>query len=26
MIRAGILTASDKGFAGERTDESGKVI
>lgn len=26
MIKAGILTASDKGFAGERTDESGKVI
>ncbi len=26
MIKAGILTASDKGFAGERDDESGKVI
>lgn len=26
MIRAGILTASDKGFKGERVDESGKVI
>jgi len=26
MIRVGVLTASDKGFAGERTDESGKVI
>lgn len=26
MIRIGILIASDKGYAGERTDESGKVI
>ena len=26
MIKAGILTASDKGYIGERTDESGKVI
>ena len=26
MIKAGILTASDKGYSGERTDESGKVI
>lgn len=26
MIKAAILTASDKGFAGERVDESGKVI
>lgn len=26
MIRAGILTASDKGSKGERVDESGKVI
>lgn len=26
MIRAGILTASDKGSIGERVDESGKVI
>lgn len=26
MIRAGIITASDKGYAGERIDESGKVI
>jgi molybdopterin adenylyltransferase len=26
LIDVGILTASDKGFAGERTDESGKVI
>lgn len=26
MIKTGILTASDKGFAGERTDESSKVI
>ena len=26
MIKAGILTASDKGHAGERVDESGKVI
>lgn len=26
MIKAGILTASDKGHAGERADESGKVI
>lgn len=26
MITVGILTASDKGHAGERTDESGKVI
>lgn len=25
-MKAGILTASDKGFAGERADESGKVI
>jgi len=26
MIKVGILTASDKGSAGERTDESGKTI
>ena len=26
MIKVGILTASDKGSAGERIDESGKVI
>lgn len=26
MIRVGILTASDKGFIGLRTDESGKII
>lgn len=26
MITIGILTASDKGYAGGRTDESGKVI
>ncbi|MFZ5986227.1 MAG: MogA/MoaB family molybdenum cofactor biosynthesis protein [Bacillota bacterium] len=26
MFKAGILTASDKGYAGERIDESGKVI
>jgi molybdenum cofactor synthesis domain-containing protein len=26
MIKAGILTASDKGSKGERVDESGKVI
>ncbi|HBF38909.1 MAG TPA: molybdenum cofactor biosynthesis protein [Firmicutes bacterium] len=26
MIKAGILTASDKGHAGERVDESGQVI
>jgi len=26
MIKVGILTASDKGHAGERADESGKVI
>lgn len=26
MFRLGILVASDKGHAGERTDESGKVI
>ena len=26
MIKIGILTASDKGHAGERIDESGKVI
>lgn len=26
MIKVGILTASDKGHAGERIDESGKVI
>lgn len=26
MIKAGIITASDKGYAGERVDESGKVI
>lgn len=26
MIKAGILTASDKGYSGERVDESGKVI
>lgn len=26
MIKAGILTASDKGSTGERKDESGKVI
>lgn len=26
MIRAGIITASDKGSVGERVDESGKVI
>ncbi|WHH61783.1 MogA/MoaB family molybdenum cofactor biosynthesis protein [Petroclostridium sp. X23] len=26
MIKAGIITASDKGYAGERIDESGKVI
>lgn len=26
MIRVGILTSSDKGFAGERVDESGKLI
>ena len=26
MIRLGILIASDKGYSGERTDESGKVL
>jgi molybdopterin adenylyltransferase len=26
MITVGILTASDKGYAGERVDESGKLI
>ena len=26
MIKVGILTASDKGYAGQRIDESGKVI
>lgn len=26
MIKAGIITASDKGSAGQREDESGKVI
>lgn len=26
MIKAGIITASDKGHAGERIDESGKLI
>ncbi|NJD03579.1 MAG: MogA/MoaB family molybdenum cofactor biosynthesis protein [Ruminiclostridium sp.] len=26
MIKAGILTASDKGYAGQRIDKSGKVI
>ncbi|NTW71599.1 MAG: MogA/MoaB family molybdenum cofactor biosynthesis protein [Eubacteriaceae bacterium] len=26
MIRVGILTSSDKGYAGERVDESGKLI
>lgn len=26
MIRAGIITASDKGYEGKRTDESGRVI
>lgn len=26
MYKLGILIASDKGYAGERTDESGKVI
>lgn len=26
MIKAGIITASDKGYAGQREDESGKVI
>lgn len=26
MIKVGIITASDKGHAGERIDESGKVI
>lgn len=26
MYKIGIIVASDKGFAGERTDESGKVI
>lgn len=26
MIRVGVLTASDKGHKGERTDESGRVI
>jgi molybdenum cofactor synthesis domain-containing protein len=26
MVKVGILTASDKGSKGERTDESGKVI
>jgi len=26
MIRLGILVASDKGYKGERTDESGKLI
>lgn len=26
MIKVGILTASDKGYAGERIDESGKII
>lgn len=26
MIGVGVLTASDKGFRGERTDESGALI
>jgi molybdopterin adenylyltransferase len=26
MIKVGIITASDKGYVGERVDESGKVI
>jgi molybdopterin adenylyltransferase len=26
MIKLGIITASDKGYAGERMDESGKLI
>lgn len=26
MIKAGVITASDKGYAGERIDESGRVI
>lgn len=26
MIKVGILTASDKGYAGNRIDESGKII
>ena len=26
MIKVGIITASDKGYAGQRIDESGKVI
>ncbi|SHH16872.1 MogA/MoaB family molybdenum cofactor biosynthesis protein [Tepidibacter thalassicus] len=26
MFRVGIITASDKGYAGERNDESGKII
>lgn len=26
MYRAGIITASDKGFAGQRADESGRVL
>ena len=26
MIRVGVLTASDKGYNGARTDESGIVI
>lgn len=26
LIKAGILTASDKGYAGQRIDESGKTI
>ena len=26
MYRAGIITASDKGFAGQRRDESGRVL
>jgi molybdopterin adenylyltransferase len=26
MIKVGILTASDKGYTGERVDESGKLI
>lgn len=26
MIKVGILTSSDKGYAGERIDESGKLI
>jgi molybdopterin adenylyltransferase len=26
MIKAGIITASDKGYIGERIDESGKLI